>query len=317
MTFQELMDCYQVSDTDNNRYTYQQLLNSFRKNQVTPVIGAGLSHWVYPLWNQLLMEQAANYGIKADVENLLQNNKYEEAASLLEEECTRQGFIRSLSYIFRPQLIADKRADCPTYQTLIPQLFCGPIVTTNFDRVIEYLFETAQMSRPDLVTPLDEFQSRRIENALQNNSSILIKMHGDINDPGHLVLSKQSYDDTYGSEFTGPDFEKPMPAFLKKILQRNPLLFLGCSLSADRTCMVIRKCAENCRQFAFLELPKETENKSDPMRPALYDSRGRLIQRFRDRRRDIIGNLNIEPIWYPYGMHSEALDVFLLNWRRI
>ena len=310
MTFQELMDCYTISDFENNDITYKQLVDSLTRNNVTPVIGAGLSHWAYPLWGQMLRGQASYYGVDTQVEELLQENNYEEAASLLEEVCTHNGFIRMLRHVFRPQLTIEKSADCPKYLKLLPMLFRGPIVTTNFDRVIEYLFNTASISQFDTVTPLDDFQSSRIEYALQTNTSVLVKMHGDVEDPEHLVLTKQSYDNVYGGDFSCPDFEKPMAAFLKKILERNPLLFLGCSLSADRTCSIIKCCAGNCQQFAFLELPKETENERDPMHPILLDSNGRFIAEFQKRRNDIIGNLNICPIWYPYGMHTQAFFAF-------
>lgn len=170
---------------------------------------------------------ATQYGIEAEVVELLRENKYEEAASLLEEVCTHNGLNRLLSRIFHPQITIEKAADCPAYLKLFPGLFQGPIVTTNFDRVIEYLFDITNKSRPDFVTPLDDFQGPRIEQALQNNASILVKMHGDVEDPEHLVLTKQSYDNTYGMDPLHPDLKKPMPAFLKRILKRNPLFFLA------------------------------------------------------------------------------------------
>lgn len=81
-------------------------------------------------------------------------------------------------------------------------------------------------------------------------------------------------------------------------------------MSADRTCAVIQDCAENCQQFAFLELTKETINKSDPIHPVLRDSNGKFVKEFQERRKDIIGKFNICPIWYPNGMHTEALGAF-------
>ena len=54
MKFQELMDCYYLSGGDNNRVVYDQLLEMMGKQNVTPVIGAGLSCWAYPLCGALL-----------------------------------------------------------------------------------------------------------------------------------------------------------------------------------------------------------------------------------------------------------------------
>ena len=49
MEFQELMDCYYLSEEDNNRVVYKKLLEMMKKQNVIPVIGAGLSCWAYPL----------------------------------------------------------------------------------------------------------------------------------------------------------------------------------------------------------------------------------------------------------------------------
>lgn len=310
MTFQELMDCCMISEDENNRIVYDQLLELFNKQRVTPIIGAGISHWVYPLWAEMLKKQANSYGLDNEIKELLEKNQYEDAASLLESEITHNGLIRLLKQIFNPLLIEKKADKCPEYLKNVPQLFCGPIVTTNFDRVIEYLFTTQGISEFDTVTPLDEFQVTRLERALSENSPILVKMHGDIRDPEHLVLTKESYNNVYGEDPDKPDFTSSMPTILKKILERNPILFLGCSLSADRTCSVIKSCALGHEQFAFLELPKDTTNEEVPCKPNLYGSDGKLVKAFRDRRNSIIGDFNIRAIWYPHGMHEEAYRVF-------
>lgn len=306
MTFEELMDCCYISDSDCNRYSYAQLLNAFRKNNVIPVIGAGMSCWAYPLWGRMLTDRAEEYGVRDEVEALLRDNKYEEAASCLEEVCTHNGLSRILSHTFRPELAYEKAGSMPDYLRLFPNLFHGPIVTTNFDRVIEFIFEKEGAAVPDLVTPLDDFQSGRISSALRTMNPIIVKMHGDINDREHLVLTKESYDSIYGVGHDSPDYEKPMPKFLRDLLERKPLLFLGCGLSADRTCSVIRDCAGNGQQFALLELPAETFNAAQPLKPTFRDGGKKFIESFRRRREDIVGRLNIIPIWYPHGMHDEA-----------
>ena len=63
-------------------------------------------------------------------------------------------------------------------------------------------------------------------------------MHGDIEDPTNLILTEDSYNEVYGKNPDEPDFDLAMPNFLRKILKKNPLLFLGCSLDKDRTCNV-------------------------------------------------------------------------------
>ncbi|MCI9540267.1 MAG: hypothetical protein HFG39_04280 [Lachnospiraceae bacterium] len=66
--------------------------------------------------------------------------------------------------------------------------FTGPIITTNFDRAIEFIFHLTNTKLPDMVIPSDDFQSGKIKESLQQNSPLLIKMHGDIKDIEHLLL---------------------------------------------------------------------------------------------------------------------------------
>ena len=310
MKFENLMSCYHISEQDNNQKVYDKLVQQLRKQNITPLIGAGLSSWAYPLWGQMLSEQANFYGIKTEVDILLNEREYEEAASLLEKELTANRLTDILQGIFDPQKLKEKATSCPAYLEYIPKLFHGPIVTTNFDQMIEYLFTSKGKKRPVCVTPQDSFQTAQIENALHKHEPILIKIHGDIDDPNHMILTKKSYDNSYGRDPEHPDFTRSMPAFLRKILERNPLLFLGCSLGADRTCTVIRSCAPNHQHFAFLELPEETSNEQNPLQPILRNPDGTLKKTFKERCNEIIENFNIFPIWYPHGMHDEALHAF-------
>ena len=308
MNFQDLMDCYNISNGENNQIVYNNLLELLKKQNVTPVIGAGLSCWAYPLWSNMLEEQGTNYGIGKNIQRLIKAGEYELAASALEEETTPNGLKHLLQQIFRISLMNECSTQCPLYLKRLPHLFNGPILTTNFDRVIEYLFKEEGLPCPDMVIPSDDFQSDKISSALHRNASILVKMHGDIEDPQHLILTQASYNDVYGDNQKYPDLEKPMPVFLQKVLERNPLLFLGCGLGTDRTCSVIRLCAPNSQQFAVLELPKETENLNNPLQPRIRKKNNQFIAAWKERRQYILQKLNIQAIWYPHGMHEEALD---------
>ena len=310
MTFEQLMDCYFISEEENNRVVYDQLLPLVQSRDVTPFVGAGVSRWAYPLWGEMLREQGEHYGIKREVEELLGRGEYEAAASLLEEEATRNGLQRILQRIFRPALLAENAEKCPAYLGALPRLFGGPIVTTNFDRAVEYLFEKGHMAAPDTVIPSDDFQSDKLKRALHENAPVLVKMHGDIEDPEHLVLTEEAYNGVYGGDPARPDMDLPMPKFLGEILGRNPVLFLGCSLGADRTCAVIKGCSRNHRQFALLPLPKETRNSADQFRPILRGPDGRLVKALQERRKALVGSMNVSVIWYPQGMHEEALAAF-------
>ena len=313
MEFQELMDCYYLSEEDNNRVVYKKLLEMMKKQNVIPVIGAGLSCWAYPLWRTLLRKQAEIYGIQEEVDKLLSENKYEEAASALEQEVTENGFLNILEEIFSEEKLEENKSKMPEYLRKLLALFHGPVVTTNFDRMIEYLYRLEGLTPPDTVNPSDDFQTDKIQRMLQERSHMLVKMHGDIKDSHNMVFTKKKYDETYGENPQDPDLSLPMPRFLKQLLENNHLLFLGCSLEADRTCSVIKKCSENIRQFALLELPADTENEKERCKPILKEGEnqnGRLKESLRNRRGYVTGDMNVRPIWYPHGMHTEALEAF-------
>lgn len=308
MTFQELMDCYKISENENNSIVYKELLEMLKKQNITPIIGAGISSWAYPLWEKLLNKLSIGYGIEDEIKQLLENNKYEEAASLLESEITFTGLTMQLKQEFRPQLMDDKANNCPEYLKKFPKLFLGPIVTTNFDQVIEKLFFWHCNSKIDTVTPFDKKPIHKITKALNQKKPILIKMHGDVENSEYLILTKEAYDVTYGTDTEHPNFNLPMPRALKKILEHNPPLFLGCSLNVDRTCSVIKNCATEHVKFAMLELPQETHNGNTPYKPVLHKNNGKLLDTLNKRRKNMFNNFNIRAIWYPPGMHNEAYN---------
>lgn len=101
-----------------------------------------------------------------------------------------------------------------------------------------------------------------------------------------------------------------MPQILKKVLEHNPALFLGCSLGADRTCKIIEECSPQGTQFAFLELPMETNNKDNFLSPHLKKENGELWTEWKERKDFIEGTLGLMAIWYPYGKHEEAYEAF-------
>ncbi|MCH5278189.1 MAG: SIR2 family protein, partial [Christensenellaceae bacterium] len=307
MTFDELMGCYYVNELDSNKAVYDELVKKLKRHNLTPIIGAGLSCWAYPLWGKLLTDMAKGTGLEDEVDNLLKEYKYEDAASLIEEEYGKKRFLDFLRKKFDPEIARKKSSKRPQYQELIPQIFRGAIITTNFDHAIEHLFELNDMEQPMLLLP---HQCERIEQELRAQGSVLVKLHGDVNYWQELVLTKDAYNKTYGDNPLEPDMNKPMPEALAKILKHNPALFLGCSLNTDRTYHVIKSCADSGVNFALLSLPDETENEAEPYKPHLRDD-GKLKSVLRSRINELYETLRIKVIWYPCGNHhTEALSAF-------
>ena len=285
MTFQELMDCWERGEYNSNRAVYNKILEHTERSNLVPVIGAGLSAWVeYPMWDELLRRHGAEFDVAEAVEAHLAAWRYDEAAEVMAEACGDTWF-DILRDSFDPRQIPERRGNRPAYQKWLPQLFRGLVLTTNFDRCMEDLYED-----PDSINPGDDFQKKRTERAGFENRHLLIKLHGDIHDPWNMVLTRTAYDECYGSDPASPDLTKPMPAFLAEQVNRRPMLFLGCSLHQDRTCAVLRTCSRIGSHYALLPRPKEDEEF--------------------DRRQKELRKLGIRPIWYPAGQHDEALTAF-------
>ena len=112
----------------------------------------------------------------------------------------------------------------------------------------------------------------------------LIKLHGDAHDSSGRVLTKSEYDQQYGS---GPPWIADLPNGLVRLFSSTSLLFVGCSLSMDRTMAVLREAIRvpaAPTHFAIVEAPNDLS-----MLP---------------ERRKQLGEMRIAPIWYPYGEHS-------------
>lgn len=285
MTFQELMDCWNRDEFDNNRDTYNRILEQAKKKNLVPVIGAGLSAWVeYPMWDELLRRHAVTYGAADQVNALLAEWKYDEAAEVMMKVCGAARWRRILGGAFDPKMISQRRGNRPCYQQFLPKLFEGLVLTTNFDRCLEDLYDDDRSIQPG-----DDFQVEWAQRAAFSGEHLLIKLHGDIQYPEKMVLTKTSYDQFYGSDPKKPDLTLSLPKYLAERVGQRPMLFLGCSLHQDRTCAVLGQCAGSREHFALLPMPK----------PEQMEARCRELTA-----------MDIYPIWYEAGKHDEALTAF-------
>ena len=285
MTFEELMDAYYKNKYSNNQVTYKNLLEKMKQYRVTPVIGAGLSRWAdYPLWGELLKEISED---NAEVESLIANEEYEKAASKIQEETPEFTDILEEAYSEKNLYNHERYA----YQFYFPDMFKGAFVTTNFDVSLEKL-----INFDSIVNPQDTFDEKAVRERILNHKHFLVKLHGSITDPEHMILTEESYNNAYGSNPEDPDENLSVPNTLRLIAEHNHVLFLGCSLGKDRTCSVLKKFI-GAKGFALVELPENTGNE-DEYKTALKERRKHLSE------------MNFQVIWYPHGQH-EAVGVLI------
>ena len=160
----------------------------------------------------------------------------------------------------------------------IPQLFNGPIITSNYDKIIEAVHGfNIEVVLPD-----------NIEKLRQANSEIkhiLYKVHGCISEPEHIVFTGKSYSAYYGNE----NHIKVLSSFFK----RFNFVFLGCSLNlsanADRP-IELWKTLVASDQIHYAILPCSKDNM--------------------DKRQKELEDINIRPIFYPEGRH-ECVKIIL------
>ncbi|NQY87201.1 MAG: SIR2 family protein [Colwellia sp.] len=275
----------EILSLHDNRDRFEQLIRIHSLSNITPFIGAGMSMQSdYPSWTSFLYKACENSHITAsDLGALLQAGQYEEAAQLLHDNMTSAVFNELLesTFLSRKEILGSVN--------YLPLLFPNDhIITTNFDEVIERVYA-------DTDKPLRKIKSGKalheIARLMNQDSNILIKIHGNCDQISERVLLKDEYDVAYSNE-------GDVANFFRDVMFRQSLLFIGCSLSEDRTIKkMMSTVASNGsgslpKHYAFLEL-KECDD--------------RIVRKI------FLAQANIFPIWYQEGEHDESIEALLFK----
>ena len=275
---QLLENANNILKNHSNMSHFNELLKIYKLDNLRPFIGAGLSiPSGLPGWGSFLESCCSDYGISSIKFNeVLQQNGFEEAAQFLYKEIKSNVFNEYLERKYNSEFV-DKILGTINY---IPKLFPNKhIITTNFDEK-----NNNEFPRDTVLYGQEIVESLRI---LSKQPKVLIKMHGKHNRCTARVLLKDEYDAVYNTEgFTN---------FYKNVVFKDSLLFLGCSLSVDRTVKKMTEIVQESgmsdslpRHYAFLA---EEEN---------YKTKTLSL-----------GKANIFPIWYPKGQHDESIEALL------
>lgn len=291
-----------------NAQHLDEVLAGVRGGSVAPLLGAGFSAGSIPLWRGALLGWAGELGPAAvtAVTTCLDAGDFEGAASLVESKTGANAFRDAFGRTFGEGVLAGAFDRLTPERRGIPSAFRGPVLTTNYDRLVERAYEAAGV-RLETVCPHTAYQFAQAAGGLQGNKPLLLKLHGDAWDPTNAVITRGDYDRAYG---TGGG-DAPLVEIMRRAFTGRCVLFLGCSLVGDRPLDVLHGCCEGATHYALVELPAETENPDDPFAPALVGPDGWQVPAYREERLRLDA-LGIRPIWYPHGRH-EALDA-LLGW---
>lgn len=287
ITFTQIMNCY-----PDNPLVYKHIKQDCSK--LIPFVGAGLSVPCYPLWPKALKELAEQVAVpetKSDILDMVEgeNPQLLEAAQALEDYWGEGGMADHLLELFSAAKIQGHKEKLPHQSVwLLPLLFPGkPAVTTNFDRVLETVYELQGAKFDTKILP----NRQELQDQLrQGERHGLLKLHGDIGSEtleySSIIFGKRQYQEAYQPG-------TPMVTNLQAWFSGKMLLFLGCSLKADEYLNLLQEVVQlhpGVTHYAILECED------------VRDAAARA-KKLRDQ-------WGIQALFYPKGRH-EAVRVIL------
>jgi NB-ARC domain/SIR2-like domain/APAF-1 helical domain len=217
---------------------------------------------------------------------LLDDGQYEEAAEALLTARGAEKFQAVLADTFGPGRLTHPLPAAAILQ--LPRICSGPVLTTNFDPVLEMVFDHARRPFKERILGMDV---KAIRGGFAQSRRVLVKLHGDAADECSRVLTKRDYERAYGDG-------EPLKPVLRYAMQARPLLFLGCSLGNDRTVRVMEALAEELRRQKAGDLLEHYALMEHPGDTATFTARHERLKQ-----------LGILPIWYPTGQRGMIADV--------
>ncbi|MEA2561605.1 MAG: hypothetical protein QOH06_3109 [Acidobacteriota bacterium] len=271
---------------------FEELKRSCQRGFVIPFVGAGMSKSAgCPEWREYLLNLCVDARLDSEVmrSRLEENSDYEGVMNDLVVSLGENRFNLDFERDFNAP------DDITGAVTLLPTLFDNSAITTNFDRVLERVYENASKAFIEKVT--GRGRANAFYRAIPAGERYLLKLHGNLDNAAERVLNKTEYDAAYGND-GNIHFDFPLPKLLKRLFTSYSFLFLGCSLSADRTVQKFMKVAQEEGQdnlphhYALLPSPSDPEKKH------------RASQRLADA--------HISPLWYPEGEHDHVEQILRL-----
>jgi SIR2-like domain len=255
-----------------------------RNGQVLPFVGAGMSIASgYRPWGAFLLSLLADAPeVRTNIGMHLSRGEYEEAAQMVHNVLGASVLAEEINNQLGRHLPNTSGPVC-----LLPRLFEGEVLTTNFDYVLTHVYNGAQLPFAN------EFCGIRLREARQrigNNPHCLLRLHGEAEAQEGRVLTRDEYEAAYDGGTT-------LTNILGALIGTRSLLFMGSSLQSDRTFTALREIRANnggngIRHYAFLPCPPENERRA---------------------RRDFLAEADIHPIYYPAEDHDQSIEDLLIT----
>ena len=198
-------------------------MDHLRTKTIIPFVGAGVSaRFGYPVWQKFLMDFAEKRDNIEAVKELISKGFYERAAEELLDQRDRDDFIREIRLVFGKKNNIDNKKD--HLGELLFKLFKGPVVTTNYDKLLEEIYKSHSLAF-DGVQPIPEQVST--DDIFRKKEHYLIKIHGDIDNESTIILTETDYKERYRPGGIADNI-------LAKLFAIYNFLFLGSSLQSDK-----------------------------------------------------------------------------------
>lgn len=180
-------------------------------------VGAGLSQSAsFPSWGQLIsaiIDFCKKNNIIIDeyeIEDLMKSKEYIIVAEHLREQLGDHRFKRFMNGIFDVEI-----EDIPEIYSFIKEIPFTPIITTNYDKLLENVFPHKKLATRLNIKDINEMTRMK--------ESYIFKIHGTIENIDTIVLGKSDYNEVvYNPLFMDT---------LKQIFRNRTVLFVGYSLS--------------------------------------------------------------------------------------
>lgn len=285
----QFLKCHEQEDR------FQVLIDKFKNGEVVPFVGAGLSiPSGYLGWSDFLKRQVRQTNIDENhFDDLLNQGKYEEAAQEL-FHFLKQGFDEVVEHTFECQ------KEISGSVQILPYVFKKAVITTNFDNVISRVYEDADVPFSEKISG---YEAKEIRQLLNQDARFLVMVHGKASSRNR-ILTKTEYDNHYSPN------NHDVISSVNSIFNNRTVLFIGCSLTIDRTIQAIKNfVSENGhknsnRHYALLPIPVNADGEVDKQKKV--------------NRQQELAECNIYPIWYPTDAHDESIEGLLMKlWNAI
>jgi hypothetical protein len=260
-----------------NKHVLEALVAQLRSPVgVVPFVGAGLSmDFGVASWPRFLADAAEFHEAPELVLAEIKAGRLIQAATLLAKDPDR--FQAMVAGAFGASIKLQHADGFAVGQ--LPMLAAGPVITTNFDSVLETVFAEAGAAFDKVITGTEP---DNVVRAMQRNEHALLKIHGDAADRTARVFTGLEYDAQY----------KGISRLARVMFTNRPLLFLGCSLDKDRTLEVLEAIHQEIPGLAHYGVVAGSYSMSKTR-----------------NRRDELARYGISPVWFVPGDFSQIRKV--------